>query len=397
MIKWNELSNDVRMRLIKEAKLDADIAKWDWGDLTTQEKGKLNRAVNRIRAKDYEYYQDNFIDYYAVVTEMGDKIPIYFTSVEGMKNPQVPNVVQRYLNNYLTYPYSELKRFAINIKNPPQVRIGYGGISLPEMRGIEMRHIPNVYDRMGGVGRDITRLGNARTFGKGNTGLTVIGDLHGTAIKLLKDINSGYPEPIIKGNIGTINFPSAEMNVRWVGKKQNIVRLGDIIDRGLNYLSIREFFNRIQDQAVKTGGQVYRLLGNHELAYIDVSKDILGIRYFKNNRNIIGTQIRSDILNGRLKGAVAIGDELFTHAGVSLEKFPEWIGKTAKQIADDINTRLIKAIKNSDFSDPIFDWGNTELRKAGYPEVQGNRGIGGVFWLRPNEVSTASLDLGFKQ
>lgn len=51
----------------------------------------------------------------------------------------------------------------------------------------------------------------------------------------------------------------------WIGGRDILVQLGDVVDRGDDARSIYEALFRLQDEAPTTGGEVILLLGNHEL------------------------------------------------------------------------------------------------------------------------------------
>ncbi len=222
---------------------------------------------------------------------------------------------------------------------------------------------------------------------KQGTGLTVIGDLHATSTYLFEDINAGYTNKIIVGKAYDVR------SWKWNGAEQVIVQLGDIIDRGTEYFTLRETFNRLHEEAAKTGGRVERLLGNHELAYLRGER-IKGVEYF--DRAKIREQLISDIKSGKVKAAVAINGQLFTHAGLSLSKFPEFKGKSAEYIANNLNKRLLNAVNSNNFyRDKIFDIGRVE-HNSSFPR-KGRAKEGGIFWHRYQETSQKNLDLGFNQ
>ena len=63
---------------------------------------------------------------------------------------------------------------------------------------------------------------------------------------------------------------------RWVGGKTILVQMGDITDRGPDSLKIIRHLQQLESEALKSGGQVVVLLGNHEamnvigdLRYVD--------------------------------------------------------------------------------------------------------------------------------
>ena len=256
----------------------------------------------------------------------------------------------------------------------------------------------------------------------GKQGVVAVGDLHGSYDNLFDDINrqitafdSSSTQRILTGNR---NDPTTW---KWAGGDATIVQVGDIYDRGEFGSLLRTTFNRLDDEAKKSGGRVIRLMGNHELFFIEEGRNIINYADQKEVANFAaryakkhGVQldefearlkyiaevkkgILEDIAAGRLHASAAVDGELFTHAGVSLRKFPNWKGKTASEISADINSRFKKAVKSyqesgnykTAFNDPIFDIGKSRGGKADQ---------GGIFWLDSVEIRKSSdWDLGFKQ
>jgi hypothetical protein len=52
---------------------------------------------------------------------------------------------------------------------------------------------------------------------------------------------------------------------RWSGGKTHLVQTGDILDRGPDSRRVMELLQSLEKQAVKAGGRVHSLLGNHEV------------------------------------------------------------------------------------------------------------------------------------
>ena len=241
-----------------------------------------------------------------------------------------------------------------------------------------------------------TGLIQIKTGLKGNGGVAAIGDLHGTTNfkGLFNDLNSAFGEPVVKGN------PNNPSTWHWISsqfKNRTVVVLGDSIDRGISYNTLRQTFNRLHDEAKIAGDKVERLIGNHELAY--VMKDaIKGIKYTDKIRASIIKGILDDIKTGKVKAASEAENTLFTHAGVSLGTFKEFKGKSAAYIAEVLNKRFLEAVEQNSFNDKIFNIGRVEKGHTKL-SLQGklNSSQGGIFWLRPQEATATELNLGFKQ
>lgn len=244
-----------------------------------------------------------------------------------------------------------------------------------------------------------TGLAQVKLSGTGDGGVVAIGDLHGTAkyTTIFDGVNSGYAEPLIKGD------PKNPKTWEWnqtKAKGRTVVNMGDLIDRGPAYDTLRQTFNRLADQARANDGRVVRLLGNHELAYI--SGDVIkggGPRGFPEIipdkvRASIKANILSDIKNGYMVAAFAKDGKLFTHAGVSKGVFPEFASKTPEYVASALNKQFTKSVKYHDFTGKMFARGRTEWSSAASPNEKAQ---GGIFWLRPQEATVKQLDLGFTQ
>jgi hypothetical protein len=232
-------------------------------------------------------------------------------------------------------------------------------------------------------------LQTIRIGGSGPRGTVALGDLHGTRNfkAVFDDINGAYDKPVIKGN------PSKPETWSWVGEKQTIATLGDVVDRGPAFETWRTLLNRLDTEANATGGKVQRLVGNHELAYLS-GDAISGVKVPDATRSLMKKALKEDVLSGRVKAAVAEDGVLFTHAGVSLDVFPEYAGKTAQFVADDLNAKFLRAVKNDNYGDKMFAKGRVE---KGHSLSYNERAQGGIFWLRPQEAPPSALDLGFTQ
>lgn len=176
--------------------------------------------------------------------------------------------------------------------------------------------------------------------------IIVFGDIHGDfnlAIKLLE--------------IGKVIEKTNDGEIKWVGKDTFVVQVGDQIDRCRpqsvckllcsdpkatvndegSDLKILKLFNNLHEQAIKYGGKVISLLGNHEIMNADGNMNYVsyeGLKEFDDfvdpdNNNIkfkSGKDARIYAFSpgkpiGRLLGcsrlsAVIIGSNLFVHAGM---------------------------------------------------------------------------------
>lgn len=77
-----------------------------------------------------------------------------------------------------------------------------------------------------------------------------IGDIHGNFTALITLLSAAK---------------LIDVNNKWIGNKSIIVQVGDQIDRGEEDRIVIDFFDRLKKEAIISGGDVYSLLGNHEL------------------------------------------------------------------------------------------------------------------------------------
>ncbi len=168
--------------------------------------------------------------------------------------------------------------------------------------------------------------------------IIVIGDIHGDMNVLLKCLR--IPKLIDEKN-------------KWIGGETVVVQVGDQIDSCRFYgfqsncnqpnttindkaedIEILLYLTELHNQASKTGGAVYSLMGNHEFMNVDGDMRFVShnnIRHF-DNYNYNGTIIK-DGLEGRKtifkpgnkmanflactrQMALVIGSNLFVHAGI---------------------------------------------------------------------------------
>ena len=166
--------------------------------------------------------------------------------------------------------------------------------------------------------------------------IIVLGDIHGDyqiALSLLK--------------CGKV----IDNNLKWIGDDTIVVQVGDQIDRCRasstttcnlkqesdegNDWKILELFTNLHNEAIKTGGGVYSLLGNHELMNVQgdfryVSYE--GLKEFDNYIDDNGKKFNNgeearkwafscgntiaNYLGCTRKMALIIGSNLFSHAGI---------------------------------------------------------------------------------
>ncbi|KVI08140.1 Metallophosphoesterase domain-containing protein [Cynara cardunculus var. scolymus] len=85
-------------------------------------------------------------------------------------------------------------------------------------------------------------------------GVAAVGDLHGDLLKSKQALRLA----------GLIDSQD-----RWSGGSSTLVQVGDVLDRGGQELKILYFLEKLKRQAVKVGGNVITMNGNHEIMNID--------------------------------------------------------------------------------------------------------------------------------
>ncbi|KAL4590970.1 hypothetical protein LXL04_003917 [Taraxacum kok-saghyz] len=84
--------------------------------------------------------------------------------------------------------------------------------------------------------------------------LIAIGDLHGDLLKSKQALR-------LAGLI--------DSNDRWSGGSSTLVQVGDVLDRGGQEIKILYFLEKLKREAVKSGGNVITMNGNHEIMNVD--------------------------------------------------------------------------------------------------------------------------------
>jgi hypothetical protein len=192
--------------------------------------------------------------------------------------------------------------------------------------------------------------------------LVAVGDVHGEL--------EGFQEILLAENL--IN---SEKN--WSGTRDVLLQIGDMVDRGPFSLESVAYLRQLQKQAEIAGGQVIRLLGNHELLVLQE------VYYYCNypNPESLGQELRREILSGKIQAAFVWEKRLYIHAGIRmgiLDRVSKDIPVKDKSweshyedLAVYLNRVVQESVRNNDYSGPLF-W------------VDASRGgrdpVGGIFW-----------------
>lgn len=188
--------------------------------------------------------------------------------------------------------------------------------------------------------------------------LIAIGDVHGQFEGLVKILR--HAELI-------------DNQHHWCGGHNRLVQIGDILDRGPFSLKVDHLLDRLQAEAETTGGEVIRLVGNHELELI--MENYLISEFQREQAMQMREKLIGQVLAGYLKAAYAYKGFLFTHAGVThklLRIFSLQLSDpNAANLAILINLIFQESIKHAFFKHPIF---NISISRRG-PDR-----FGGIFW-----------------
>jgi hypothetical protein len=200
----------------------------------------------------------------------------------------------------------------------------------------------------------------------------VFGDIHGELRGLCENL---------------MNASLIDSEGKWIGESCIMVQMGDVIDRGAKSEEAWDYLNQLQMQAEKTSGKVIRLTGNHELMVLQGN--------FHYAKHVIkdpakfAEKVKAEILNGNVRLAYTDGKRLYTHAGlrskVRVQIIKEIMGKQSnanqqifvEDIVDHLNSLLMKAIENNDYTHAIF--------QVGYSRG-GSHSNGGVLWEDVSEM-----------
>ncbi len=197
--------------------------------------------------------------------------------------------------------------------------------------------------------------------------LVAVGDVHGQFEGLIKLLR---------------HAKLIDVQQHWCGGHHRLVQIGDILDRGPFSLKVDALLDKLQTEAVAAGGEVIRLVGNHEL---ELMMENYLISEFNRELAIqVRTKLIGQVLAGDLKAAYAYKGFLFTHAGVTrklLRIFKLQLeDPSAANLAILINLIFKESIKHSFFKHPIF---NISISRRG-PDR-----FGGIFWEDLEDLITS--------
>ncbi|MCR5504139.1 MAG: metallophosphoesterase [Elusimicrobiaceae bacterium] len=186
----------------------------------------------------------------------------------------------------------------------------------------------------------------------------VIGDVHGEY--------HGFAAALIAAKL-------MNPDLKWTGKQNILVQIGDIIDRGFYPIQVDSLLDLLQDAAKKTGGKVVRLIGNHELEILKKNYRITSLPYFQVEP--FRDKLIKQVKEGSVQAAYNAKGFIITHAGICNNLYKELEAElpkiTPSKLVKHINTIFKQAVLSGDYSHPIF---NVTYMRGGHSSY------GGIFW-----------------
>jgi hypothetical protein len=117
-----------------------------------------------------------------------------------------------------------------------------------------------------------------------------------------------------------------DKNLNWKFGKGHLVVLGDIFDRGNMVTEILWHLYGLEKQAIKAGGMVHVLLGNHEVMVLNKDLSYINEKYEKveviSNTKYFDLYSENSVLGKWLRSkpvVITINNIIFVHAGISIE------------------------------------------------------------------------------
>jgi len=186
----------------------------------------------------------------------------------------------------------------------------------------------------------------------------VIGDIHGEY--------HGFAAALIAAKL-------MNPNLKWTGKQNILVQIGDIIDRGFYPIQIDSLLDILQTEAQKAGGKVIRLIGNHELEILKKNYAITSLPYFQVEP--FREKLIKQIKEGAIQASYYTKGFVITHAGICNNLYKDLLDDypkiTPSKLVKRINEIFKQAVLTEDYSHPLFNI--TYIRG-------GRSSYGGIFW-----------------
>lgn len=162
--------------------------------------------------------------------------------------------------------------------------------------------------------------------------------------------------------------------LEWAYGKNHLVIIGDLFDRGVDVTALLWYVYKLEAEAIKHGGKVHFLLGNHDtmvlngdhtytrFKYIDLSRVVgVSLDNLFGDKAVLGRWIRTKNTIEKINGVI------YNHAGISYEFFQKnfTINDVNQKIRDYLGTKVSQICAND--ADACFLYGlNGPLWYNGY-------------------------------
>ena len=194
--------------------------------------------------------------------------------------------------------------------------------------------------------------------------LIIIGDIHGDYQALVEILQK---EEII------------DNNNKFLKNDKKIIQLGDMVNKGKNSYKSLKLLQYVQKES--GNDNVIRLIGNHELMFLQNDYRYSKSKIDRKNLKNIKELIKRDILNGSLKSCYNVNNLIFSHAGITdycinrltLKKY-----KTINEVSEYINNRMKYFVENNILENDQFK--NILIDNHG------------IFWFRKKDESINFLN-----
>ena len=222
--------------------------------------------------------------------------------------------------------------------------------------------------------------------------IVVVGDVHGSLVNLLSVLHAA-------GVVASKDDESCRWGSSESARNLLLVQTGDVVDRGPRALESWRCLQALQRAAPLYGSRVVRLIGNHELLWLQ------GETHYKNKREdtpdrvaVLTAAVRDDIQSGAAQACFSFLSFkalplFFSHAGLRPQLLRQMQARTpARTQAPDTLAALANDKLRLDvqrcppagciFRDAIYGVGSE----------RGGRDIGGLFWTDFSVLTKAAAE-----
>jgi hypothetical protein len=136
----------------------------------------------------------------------------------------------------------------------------------------------------------------------------------------------------------------------WIAGKTHLVQLGDVLDRAPDSKGAMDLLMKLEGQAVKAGGRVHALIGNHEAMVLAGDWRFVHPGEFKamGGRDGFRKAFAADGKYGKWirshNAIIKINDSLFLHAGLHVDRTKQTLDQLNDAIRTGLGTREPKGL-----------------------------------------------------